>query len=1637
MSSNLTRNSTGGRAAAGGGEFERRFGGWLAARMLAEAHAAALWDLRDHVMLQKLWFQAPLPVDDIACLTSEGGRILFQCKSGRISASESQDSPFRDVIRQFAAYFALKPPSADPNGIWLQPPDPDRDRFVLVLDRGASSTITNTLVEILQRIRALGTGAEPDAQQVAFSTADKTAFAMLDRIAKSELTTALGRTPAGDEFLRFYRLLRIQVVAVYDNEVEWREARDLLARHIGGNANTSAAWSTIQTTISGLQSTGGQLDRSAIVKTLEQAGVAVGNTPSYETDITRLRDLTRQTLDRLESHRLLSIDGATIQINRDAVAVLSNSATASRALALVGDAGSGKTGVLASFVIHERGEGRDVVFLSADNLDASSTGQLKVELGLHHDLSDVLANWRGVGFGVLCIDALDAARESGTARMLQQLLRDLQRIDRWHIVVTIRTFDLANGANWRDLFAGTPVGTCKNPKFAHVRHLHLEVLSNEELAQVGDKSSKILKLFDSAGPELTGLLRVPFNLQIAAHLLSDGLASDAFSPFTTQISLLEKFWDARVGTFNDREAAVAELVNCLLEARRMRAVTSYAFRNIARELLANNVLSVDDTTNSIGFQHHILFDYAVARTKLRVSNEDFARFLAQQQDTIIAILPSVRIHYDFLWSQDSERRAFWDAAALVCCSGTRKYIQLIGPTRGVEVAASEHDIQPVLRQVTGVGPPTDTEAGGILVRHIVGALVAAAPDRLAGGSAGPWAFMAAQLAATLSTDDEARQNDVRIMVLLLSEWPDKLTEQQLASTGTASRALLAFAWSLQRASRVLLLQAIRAVCKTYGTAPAESRQLLTHCFDPKILAERDFEVVPVLGWEIDRLIASDPEFAGEVYGRSFDHDLPSSDETTRMGHSQLLVLTSNRRQDFESVLHSLERSFENFLRRDFEQATRAVCRVATAYVRRKERRIAKAERTAQFQFRSAIATIEEDHCYIWDAGETYHEPAREMLQTFEGFLNALARDGDVARLERILDLLVHENLTAAIWRRTLRVGANNSGSFGKLLYEMLLSSFILCIPDTRHEAAKLVAALFPQLPLDRRLSVEHLIGTLPSLHPHLGDHARDTLLASIPVDLLQSPDSIERWRALANANQLRKTTPDFEVGEWSSEPFTTEKWFGEKGIDTSTPDHQNVMAIAGTIETWHSDFQNKTPDSRDVAVLEPLLRNLGDACQASRSLDDDVRQYAVGMAAAAAARAVLAEGLEPEQAELLRRILLDASRSPAPSEDPEQDAQFESSPSWGFPSARIHAAEGLMFLANVRLDDEVVEAVFRLAKDKRAAVRWQIFRLCHLLWKADQGLTWQLAERCTEEECNRGVLLGFVHAPLEWLCGRDLERASTLLFKILEKAVDVALERERDHLPEACHNLIAELYLWRDCRRADAFVREVLDSPLQHQSAAITMTVRIVGYITWRKNDAEVEAARRAWSFCTNLTRSLTNHWNRLRAEPSVGGSRTEEQQGPHVALVHIADDLAVRLQFAAEGHGHGKDGDRALSADALTLFLTNVEPLVRPLAELPNPRIAHELSQMLRALVPADPAKVLLLLADVVRGGVASGLDMEDLASKVISEIVTMYLVSYRDVLGQNEASRTALLDVLDAFVSAGWPDARRLAYRLEEIYR
>ena len=98
-----------------------------------------------------------------------------------------------------------------------------------------------------------------------------------------------------------------------------------------------------------------------------------------------------------------------------------------------------------------------MVFLAVGHLDARSPGGLRLELGLDHDLTEVLENWPGTTPAFLVIDALDAAREPQVAETIRYLIRTIvEQKGRWHVVASIRKFDLRYGQELKRLFAGEP-----------------------------------------------------------------------------------------------------------------------------------------------------------------------------------------------------------------------------------------------------------------------------------------------------------------------------------------------------------------------------------------------------------------------------------------------------------------------------------------------------------------------------------------------------------------------------------------------------------------------------------------------------------------------------------------------------------------------------------------------------------------------------------------------------------------------------------------------------------------------------------------------------------------------------------------------------------------------------------------------------------------------------------------------------------------------------------------------------------------------------------------------------------------------------------------------------------------------------
>jgi hypothetical protein len=71
-----------------------------------------------------------------------------------------------------------------------------------------------------------------------------------------------------------------------------------------------------------------------------------------------------------------------------------------------------------------------------------------------------------------------------------------------------------------------------------------------------------------------------------------------------------------------------------------------------------------------------------------------------------------------------------------------------------------------------------------------------------------------------------------------------------------------------------------------------------------------------------------------------------------------------------------------------------------------------------------------------------------------------------------------------------------------------------------------------------------------------------------------------------------------------------------------------------------------------------------------------------------------------------------------------------------------------------------------------------------------------------------------------------------------------------------------------------------------------------------------------------------------------------------------------------------------------------------------------------------------------LISGGRTGGYQLESLGSDLFVRIVRRYLADFR-VIASNEDLRQRLMSVLDIFVEAGWPEARRLVYDLPEMLR
>jgi hypothetical protein len=546
-------------------------------------------------------------------------------------------------------------------------------------------------------------------------------------------------------------------------------------------------------------------------------------------------------------------------------------------------------------------------------------------------------------------------------------------------------------------------------------------------------------------------------------------------------------------------------------------------------------------------------------------------------------------------------------------------------------------------------------------------------------------------------------------------------------------------------------------------------------------------------------------------------------------------------------------------------------------------------------------------------------------------------------------------------------------------------------------------------------------------------------LARIPAELLKTDEVKKVRKAMEKAKKVPTNEPLVTFSS-SLEPYSEEKWLKEKGVDLLRPENQELQQLFAPLEKFTSAWQNKIPTADAVKSILPVAKESYAARNQNVGADPAVLNSA-WTKLASCVETMSREVAEPESDEFrfCREVLLLCAKHEAPKPNPKYDLKYNS-PSWS-PAPRNEAAQGLPKLVARKLDAEIVKAIEALVHDKVPSVRFLVTgELFRLLVKAPEDF-WRLAEDVAEHEPNRVVQQSLCHT-LGRVMGKEEEKTS----KVLDKLVTRALSPDEDSdLLDSLVSLVMGLVLVREnawaIKTSDTFLEEPIRLAKPLKRAAFDALI----YVTPQRLDSSdsCEVAERAISWLMKAIDAVARGIEELLA--ILKEQQKEETQSKLRDVYGVIDEIIMRLYFATEARDNLRaEKEEPVSDEQRKDFYFKVKPLLEQVLAFALDKengvmfapTAHHFMELLNGVLKYDPKGVLHMAAGVAKSSKPAGYNLDSLAIREVVKLVEAILADYRNEVRDGESLRD-LLNLLDIFAETGWPDALRLVWRLDEVFR
>jgi len=1014
----------------------------------------------------------------------------------------------------------------------------------------------------------------------------------------------------------------------------------------------------------------------------------------------------------------------------------------------------------------------------------------------------------------------------------------------------------------------------------------------------------------------------------------------------------------------------------------------------------------------------------------------FAQFVAEEPARPLFLRPSLVYHFTRLWHET--RDAFWiNFHAIVQQDQVhlRQIVRLVLPAVVISEARESDDLQPLITELSKY-KETAKQGFSFLLQAL--RILETSHFRL-------WSDVLRSASSCISREFAWDVGVVADRLYEKAAAKDKTVSQ---NCGTIGRSLLSWAWDQRRRDpqpwidRLIAIIAVPLVAKTYSTDLKGSRALLGEVL--AVTEEPNFPIDCIyrLTDEVDRIIPHDPEFTSQIYEQVFGYE-ETSEEKTNMG-TPVLGLISNRRQDYDGCQFQLIQAFPRFVSTAPLVAARTAMRTLNTFVfRRHVLPHLKAGQTLEsltqtFDFRGKNARYVADMSAIWDESHYPDQPLQIASNLFR-HIEQIAEQADAEPIGRLLDVFAGEAQAAFLWKRLLFAGAEKPAALTQPLWPLCLAPPIFLGSDSVVALGAFIEQAIPFLSKQQLKDLEKCILKIPrtpdSRYPvDYLERRRDRLLARVPSECLVTDKAKEIRRQLEFARALPANEPLYKISStWRD--YTEDEFLRDRGVEIERPANKALRTLYEPLQAFETKWRNKAAPAEEVIALLPSAKDVFAALHkdtdAERQVIDAAWQHVSEYAR------VLSRQLTREDSEtfwFVRTVLVEAVEYPSEDRHTEANVKWESA-TWS-PSPVHAAAQTLPRLTHFAIDAAIVQLIKKLSTDPVPSVR---FLLASELWRLNENaaeLAWELLSNLAAHETN-ALVLDALTVSIWNLIPRSREKSLSIIQVLYKRIADFSMKAD---FVDDVVAMITDLAIWDEEQWAISMLKTWRETPIPSAPFVDLSGRRMISYIKPEQERLTFERARKLLletiasveQACSALKRLPPSEWN-------------DANRATLYQLYEVIDQAVLRLYFAADIDPSFRErNEHPLTDDQRRQFFNGILPVLLRIVAFANDEkagflfapTAHHFIQLINGVLKYDPKTALRLAADVVRASKPFNYNFDSLAMKEIVRLIESILADHRAEI-QDEDSIRHLLNLLDSFVEAGWPDALQLVWRLDEIYR